>query len=435
MIVCLLICSCEKEQRESEPPGIPEFSCDLVPDELPAETARLIHTFCRFDGHTTDTLVAACLDAFRQESQYRGVLGQVLSSRLRENDPLYQGRGPQEVIRLRSYLLSTLGSLEVPASAIPYLVAEFTQNQHKSPILVASAARACRGVSEHRDLLTDSFRKYLSGEQMDDIMDLDHYNVWPPISPTSIKEEVLHTVIQFGPYAAGAMPELEAALENSRVEGAVYNRRKELQLLVTNAHHAVQQIGNVSVCKTYDTRALFVSPWRKASTRVSPAVFAFETIDHQGEEGRMEQYKGKPIIATFFYTRCGNLNKCSMTVSKLVQLERELLASGIEDFHILAFSLDPAYDTPKQMKTFAEDRGVDEGSHITLLKLSKLQDNGRFLREMNAAVSYQVSSMVSFHGVELLLLDKRGGFVRRYLDFVQDRQMVVEDMKRLLLEG
>jgi protein SCO1/2 len=43
-----------------------------------------------------------------------------------------------------------------------------------------------------------------------------------------------------------------------------------------------------------------------------------------------EFFTGKPSVVAFFYTRCDNPNKCSLTITKLGRLQRRLAELGLD---------------------------------------------------------------------------------------------------------
>ena len=49
------------------------------------------------------------------------------------------------------------------------------------------------------------------------------------------------------------------------------------------------------------------------------------TVEPEDQDGRRltfgECFVGAPTVAVFFYTRCTNPNKCSLTIAKLAQLQ------------------------------------------------------------------------------------------------------------------
>jgi protein SCO1/2 len=60
----------------------------------------------------------------------------------------------------------------------------------------------------------------------------------------------------------------------------------------------------------------------------------------------------------FFYTRCDNPNKCSLTVTKLARLQKSIVEEQLEGLlRTAAITYDPAYDLPPRLKAYGDNRG------------------------------------------------------------------------------
>ena len=54
--------------------------------------------------------------------------------------------------------------------------------------------------------------------------------------------------------------------------------------------------------------------------------------DHNGESITFREFfRGQPSVVVFFYTRCDNPMKCSLTVEKLARVQKLLEAQGLAD--------------------------------------------------------------------------------------------------------
>jgi protein SCO1/2 len=64
-------------------------------------------------------------------------------------------------------------------------------------------------------------------------------------------------------------------------------------------------------------------------------------------------FRGRPSVVTFFYTRCMNPKKCSLTISKLAALQRRLAGMDIGTrINIAAFTYDPVYDRARRLQMY-----------------------------------------------------------------------------------
>ena len=73
------------------------------------------------------------------------------------------------------------------------------------------------------------------------------------------------------------------------------------------------------------------------------------TVELEDQDGRRltfgECFVGAPTVAVFFYTRCTNPNKCSLTIAKLAQLQAAIQTASLAgQIKTAAISYDPAFD-------------------------------------------------------------------------------------------
>jgi protein SCO1/2 len=118
-----------------------------------------------------------------------------------------------------------------------------------------------------------------------------------------------------------------------------------------------------------------------------------------------EAFFGRPAIIAFFYTRCDNPLRCSLTISQLATVQRLLRADGIADkIQLAAITYDPGFDLPIRLRKYAQDRGLDLGQSCRLFRSIQLD----VLRNhFGLGVSF-LGSLVNRHRIELFLLDAQG---------------------------
>ena len=91
----------------------------------------------------------------------------------------------------------------------------------------------------------------------------------------------------------------------------------------------------------------------------------FTMTDHHGEEVTLESLKGKPWLAMFIFTNCKTI--CSPMTYNMKQIQDQLVKKGIEEYNIVAFSVDPDYDTPQQLTEYLSRFDVADESKWHLL--------------------------------------------------------------------
>ncbi|SHJ11770.1 protein SCO1/2 [Arenibacter nanhaiticus] len=67
-----------------------------------------------------------------------------------------------------------------------------------------------------------------------------------------------------------------------------------------------------------------------------------------------QDYAGKVYVVDFFFTTCPTI--CPIMSKNLVQLQDQF--KDFEDFGVASFTINPEHDTPRVLKTYAEDYGI-----------------------------------------------------------------------------
>ena len=154
---------------------------------------------------------------------------------------------------------------------------------------------------------------------------------------------------------------------------------------------------------------------------------AFQLTDQAGHPFGSKELEGRAWVASFIFTRCATACPAiTATMSRIQDRTRNLGAS----FHLVSFSVDPEFDTPERLATYAKAHrasprlwsfltGPDAEVKEAVVKGLKIavgreqSDDGRFDG--------------IFHGSHLVLVDQRGR-VRGYYD--SDDREVVEQVVR-----
>jgi protein SCO1/2 len=152
----------------------------------------------------------------------------------------------------------------------------------------------------------------------------------------------------------------------------------------------------------------FESPThRRARASARDALGGVQMEDQDGEaHSFFGAFAGKVSIVAFFYTRCTSPYKCSLTVSRLAQLQRLIRDRGLTDsVRVAAITYDPEFDSPSRLGRFARDRGVTFDDDTRFLRatagFSELSDY------FELGVNYGPST-VNRHQIELYVLDAAG---------------------------
>ena len=143
----------------------------------------------------------------------------------------------------------------------------------------------------------------------------------------------------------------------------------------------------------------YVAPLPRGSREVG-------TVRLEDQDGRTTtfdaHFRGGRHVVAFFYTRCGNPEKCSATVTRLGDLAARLPeALPGEDIGVVGISYDPGYDTPERLRAYGTARRVPFSDRVRLFRAPV---GHAILREhFDLNVGY-VGTLVNQHAVELYLV-------------------------------
>lgn len=327
-----------------------------------------------------------------------------LVSLLAEQSSVYAGRGTGETERLRGYILASFETTGLPASALPFVIEELEIGLN--PYLVAAAARAVRGAHDLPEqiagLLLDAIERIRT---CDDVVCFNRNA--DPGGPNAAFEttalmELFRTVAWLGPAAHQAQAPLKAMLA-SRPAGFSTQVTAEIEAALT----VVSETGTPAPtpCCAGPSAHVAFEPRPKA-----PIGFDIKVVQLQDQGGAMfsfaDFFLGRPGVLTFFYTRCMNPNKCSLTITKLARLQRLIAAEGLQGrFNVAAVSYDPAFDLASRLRAYGEDRGMAFDDRNRLLRTTGPFEP--FQRWLDLGVGFG-STTVNQHRLDVIVLDHIG---------------------------
>lgn len=80
----------------------------------------------------------------------------------------------------------------------------------------------------------------------------------------------------------------------------------------------------------------------------------YPLLNQSGKTIDISTFKGKVVLLTFIYTRCGMSEFCPKMSRNFAEVDKALAADPAlyAKTHLLSISFDPAYDTPKVLKSY-----------------------------------------------------------------------------------
>lgn len=129
-------------------------------------------------------------------------------------------------------------------------------------------------------------------------------------------------------------------------------------------------------CSRPHERAAVSSTDSTAAQVPPPSLFelTFPFTDSEGHTRTLEEFRGKPFVASMVYTNCTSV--CPRVTADLKSLEKALPPEVRGRTRFLLFSLDPGRDTPAALTKFAEQHALD---HSRWTMLASNEDDMRTL--------------------------------------------------------
>ncbi|NNC51224.1 MAG: SCO family protein [Flaviramulus sp.] len=137
----------------------------------------------------------------------------------------------------------------------------------------------------------------------------------------------------------------------------------------------------------------------------------FSFINQDGITITNKDYEGKVYLVEFFFTTCPTI--CPRMNANLVRIQNTF--KNFENFGVASFTINPDYDTPEVLKSYAEQYGVTNpnwhlmtGNKEAIYKLSNEGFNLYTAEEENVVGGFE-------HSGNFALIDKNG-FIRSRKD-------------------
>jgi protein SCO1/2 len=154
----------------------------------------------------------------------------------------------------------------------------------------------------------------------------------------------------------------------------------------------------------------------------------FKLINQQGNKSTTEEWRGKIVVANFFFTHCPVI--CPKMTANLKKLQETF--AGNENLMLVSFSVDPQRDSVAELKKYTERFYINE-NNWQLLTGSK-KEIYRLARK-----SFQVAATDGdggdndfIHSDQLILIDSKKR-IRGYYEGTEKKEIaqLIRDIKKL----
>jgi protein SCO1/2 len=338
---------------------------------------------------------------------------QKLLELLPEQAAVYAGRSSGEADRIRGYVLASFEPIGLPRQALPYLREELETGSN--PYTVAAAARAARGGGYAVPAwLTPLLMQAINRIKFaDEIVSFDRNATTD--RPATAVAEIARTIAWLGPRAQDARAPLSTMLQE---ESCCLSSHVRAEIEKTIAAIA-DSTAAPDFCCSCEGPPPSAAPPAAPSRSVLRDLELVEVQDQDGVKLMCSEFlDGSAAAVTFFYTRCMNPNKCSLTITKLGRLQQLVGQAQLQhSVKIAGFTYDPAFDLPRRMRAYGNDRGMTFDARNRLMRTTRVFEDLR--RCFDLSVGYGTST-VNGHRLELIVLDAAGRVSSNFVRTVWD---------------
>jgi protein SCO1 len=341
-----------------------------------------------------------------------------LTDLLREEHPVYDGRGTATVVRMRGWILLALARSGLSDQALIFVLEELDAGI--DAYLVAAAARALRSYTNPNEALAPFLARALNRiRYRDEPISFESYGEYATTSTgTSAVSELLATLAWLGPNARAVLPQLERwRAEQGLSRKLRLDLDRALQAIggpadsVPSCCGGLPEVGNISI--------------RTSIARLDSR--SVDSIVMQDQDGKLlkfvEFFKGSPSIVVFFYTRCDNPQKCSLSVTKLARVQKLLDAQGLaRRIRTAAITYDPEFDRAERLRVYGKDRAVRMDENHRMLRA--IEGNDALREYFELGVNF-IESLVNRHRIELYILDAAGRIAVSFERLHWDEEQIV----------
>lgn len=148
---------------------------------------------------------------------------------------------------------------------------------------------------------------------------------------------------------------------------------------------------------------------RHAYREVGENLPDFSLYDQTGKVVSAARFHGKQIMLNFIYSRCQVATMCPLATTLMIATQRKAKEAGVSDIEFVSITLDPEYDTPGVLLTYAKQRGIDTTNFSFLTGPERAIKD--LLTQFGVLASFDGSILK--HTVTTLLINSQGTIVWR----------------------
>ncbi len=367
-----------------------------------------------------------------------------LTELLHEDNPIYDQRGTAATTRMRGWVLLALGQQPLSERALLFVFEELDNG--RDAYLVAAAARSLRNGASPAPFIAPFLIRALANIQFhDDFVRLDRYGGYAASQEdtaensaalTTAVDELLAALRWLGSGVIQVLPAIEALLADNAKGGGALSRTQleELRIILASAGGSATVAEPDRDCCTLP---FVIGGFREWLPVVGTDEKEIGSVVFEDQDGKRitfhEFFHGHPSVVAFFYSRCTNPFKCSLTVAKLARLQKLLVDRQMSgQIRTAAITYDPAFDLAERLHGYGTSRGVrmDTGNRL----LRPVEGIEPLRKYFGLGVNF-IGSLINRHRVEVYVLDAHGNIAASFERIQWDENEVLDSAATLLASG
>lgn len=157
----------------------------------------------------------------------------------------------------------------------------------------------------------------------------------------------------------------------------------------------------------------------------------FTFTNQNNEDFGLADLQGDVWLADFVFTNCTTV--CLPMMANMTALQEQLHAEGL-DVQIVSFSVDPAFDKPEILKSYAENYGADLSSWNLLTGYTPQEIDEFAMDNFETLARKPENDDQVIHGTSFYLVNQEGIIMKSYNGLNPPVEEIMEDVKILLTE-
>jgi protein SCO1/2 len=150
---------------------------------------------------------------------------------------------------------------------------------------------------------------------------------------------------------------------------------------------------------------------RSAYREVGENLPDFALYNQEGAVVSAAKFRGKQILLNFIFSRCPVATMCPAATLKMMDTQAKAKVAGVTNLELVSITLDPEYDTPGVLKTYAQTRGIDTSNFSFLTGPERAIKD--LLSQFGVLTEATKDESILKHTLATLLINEQGKIIWR----------------------